>query len=83
MNWNTFNELYDQIEVFKKFLLNNKSYPDMNNKTVSNFLKYIKRIAKAKEKGEDNYSHLKIMIEQEKIVGHKNWLLEKLSELKK
>lgn len=78
-----FNGLYDQIEVFKKFLLNNKSYPDTNSKTVFNFLKYIKRIAKAKETDEDNYSHLKIMIEKEKIIGHKNWLLEKLSELKK
>lgn len=76
-----FNELYDQIEVFKKFIVNNKSYPDINSKTNFNFLKYIKIIAKAKENGEDSYSHLKIMIEKEKIIGHKNWLLEKLSEL--
>lgn len=78
-----YNELFDQTEVFKKFLVNNKSYPEMNSDADLNFIKFIKKIINVKENGEEDVLHLKKMIEKEKNISNNYWLLEKLSELKK
>jgi hypothetical protein len=75
--------LFSHIDSFRHFLLNDRHLPHDRKLFFLNFIKFIKRISNIKDcLGKQNKESLKKVIQEEKIVYNKDWLLKKISEIK-
>jgi hypothetical protein len=82
-NTTYFDILYNQLNAFKKYIYTEKSLPEINIEMHKNFIKVLFKMMGI-SKGENKKLDL-LVSEIEKVISiaEKNWLLDKILELRK
>lgn len=79
---NYFDTAVSLIDTFRHYIRNNKFLSADINLKYNNFLRYFKKILKLKKNPEfTEINNFKKMLEEEKIILKKKWMLEKAEEL--
>ena len=78
-----FDLLNEQLETYKKFLVNNESIPDSYKTEFYKFAAYMNKLFKSVSGKKADLSFLKKQILKEKELLFKEWFISKLEETKK
>ncbi|MEO8665955.1 MAG: hypothetical protein ABI462_10695 [Ignavibacteria bacterium] len=76
-----FDLLNEQIESYKKFLVNNEMLPDSYKIQCRSFISYVTKLFKAASEKKIDLQFLKKKITNERELLYKSWLLKKIDEL--
>ncbi|MGB1217362.1 MAG: hypothetical protein ACPG5P_05775, partial [Saprospiraceae bacterium] len=70
------------LDTFRNYLRRNKRLSKDFNSSYLNFLKVVKKISNTRKKDAEKIAKLEMNIKKENFMVNKDWLLEKLEELK-
>jgi|GEM_PF-3584699 len=76
-----FDLLNEQIDSYKKFIINNEMFPDSYKVRTKKFVDYLYKLFKAASEKKKDLHLLRKDINNEEGLLYKTWLIEKLNEL--
>jgi hypothetical protein len=78
---NNIEEIFTQIENFKKYVQNDKLLSPGHRRISLNFIKVISALSKARYSSGTNLNGLKHQIESADQIPHRSWFINKIQEL--
>ncbi|MEO8211156.1 MAG: hypothetical protein ABI840_11410 [bacterium] len=73
--------LTEQLDSYKKFLVNNETFPDSYKVPSKNFINFVYKLYKAVSDKKTDLHYLKEEVNKEKDLLFKEWILKKIEEI--